>query len=107
MTATPSPDNPAETTDSDNDGIGDNEETASGTDPDDSDSDDDGWSDLHEKLGNSDPLDPDSFPGSTAVPALTPVGHGLLLLLLAGLGALQFQRRARQFGSSDPGGRER
>ena len=101
------PDNPAETTDSDNDGIGDNEETASGTDPDDSDSDDDGWSDLHEKLGNSDPLDPDSFPGSTAVPALTPVGHGLLLLLLAGLGALQFQRRARQFGSSDPGGRER
>jgi hypothetical protein len=100
------PGDPTETADSDGDGIGDDEELASGTDPHDSDSDDDGHSDLVEKNAGSDPLDSSSVPGSTPLPSLTPFSGGLLVLLLAGLGTLGFQRRGRQFGSSDLGGRD-
>ena len=80
------PDNADESIDSDGDGIGDNEEAAAGTDPYDSDSDDDGWSDLHEKLGNSNPLDANNIPGGPPLPALTPLGVGLLVMLLLGVG---------------------
>ncbi|MEZ4281640.1 MAG: FG-GAP-like repeat-containing protein [Myxococcota bacterium] len=59
----------------------------------DSDSDDDGYSDGDELLAGTNPLDPGSHPTAAEVPIAGPAGLGLLLGLLASLGALEARRR--------------
>jgi hypothetical protein len=75
--------------DSDDDGLADGAEVnVYGTDPLEPDSDDDGFDDAYEVAHNTDPLDPNSRPGlAFPVPALTPAGRGLALLVLVLTGA--------------------
>jgi Neuraminidase (sialidase) len=81
--------------DSDNDGLSDGDEVdVHGTDPLDPDTDGDGFNDAYEVTVGTDPLDPDSKP-VIPVPALTPLGRGLALLLLVLAGAAASVRRPR------------
>ena len=67
-----------------------------GTDPALADTDGDGFDDGVEVSAGSDPNDPLSFPGSPGgggVPALSPVGFGLLALALSGIGLASSWRR--------------
>jgi len=69
-------------------------ESDTGSDPLDPDTDDDGWNDGVEVAAGSDPNDALSTP-SQAVPALAPLGLGLLALLLAGSACLAPLRARR------------
>ena len=64
------PDDPAETTDSDGDGLGDNLELSLGTDINNDDTDGDGYSDYEEYTEGSDPLDADETPELPGLPIL-------------------------------------
>jgi hypothetical protein len=80
--------------DTDDDGLSDGDEVdVHGTDPLDVDTDGDGYSDGYEVATGTDPLDRNSRP-VIPVPALTPFGRGmaLLLLVLAGVGWLARRR---------------
>jgi hypothetical protein len=70
------------TADPDGDGLDNLAEEQAGTDPHDPDSDDDGYDDGVEVLAGSDPNDPSSTPAAAAVPALSPAGLVVLVVLL-------------------------
>ena len=87
--------------DRDGDGLPDSAETGSGvfvnkddtgTDPLLADTDGDGFGDQEEVLAGSNPLDALSVPKALAVPSLSPLGLGVLALLLAGPGAALLRR---------------
>ena len=65
-----------------------------GTDPALADTDGDGFDDGLEVSAGTDPNDPLSFPGGggPGVPALSPVGFGLLALALGGIGVVSGRR---------------
>ncbi len=82
--------------DDDDDGLGDAQEAALGTNPLLADTDGDGFDDGTEVAAGTDPLDSESFP-PTPVPALPLAGRALLAALLAAaaLGALRRAGRGR------------